>query len=204
MLNHLKKLLSIPDIYTKAQTYLGFADSRRKALHKWLEIPPDAKVLDIGCGPGHITQFLPENITYCGFDIDDKYIEQAKQDYGHRGEFHCRIFDDSCLNEYHDMDVILLNGVLHHMTNDQAIQCLNTCYKALKTGGKIFTLDGCYISKQNIVAKKLLDWDRGQFVRDEQGYKELISIAFSSFNIYISEDLSLIPYTFIIMIGEKA
>ena len=44
-------------------------------------------VIDIGCGPGHILQYLPEGTDYNGFDIDETYIAYAKRSFGISARF---------------------------------------------------------------------------------------------------------------------
>jgi SAM-dependent methyltransferase len=44
------------------------------------------RVLDIGCGPGYMVEYL-RGATYFGFDINSRYIAYAKK-YGGRGSFY--------------------------------------------------------------------------------------------------------------------
>jgi 2-polyprenyl-3-methyl-5-hydroxy-6-metoxy-1,4-benzoquinol methylase len=199
----LHNILNIPLAYRLFQEKLGFADARRKAFVRWLAIDSGAKVIDIGCGPGHILEFLSDDIDYIGFDVDEKYIQQARRDYGHRAQFHHRIFDHSCLPENGNADVVMLNGVLHHMSDEQVAQCLSTARAALQEGGVIFTLDGCYQKGQSRIAKILLDLDRGQHIRRREEYEALMSASFPNFKTHMANDLSTIPYTFIVLVGER-
>jgi len=199
----LHNVLNIPQAYRLFQEKLGFADARRKAFERWLEFDPGARIIDIGCGPGHILKFLPQDIDYIGFDVDLGYIQQAKKDYGQRAQFHHRVFDQGCLSEFGNADVVMLNGVLHHMSDDLVAQCLDTAHAALKDGGVVFTLDGCYQSGQSRIAKILLDLDRGRYVRRRKEYEALMSATFPNFESHLANDLSAIPYTLIIMVGKR-
>ncbi len=47
-------------------------------------IDNNSSLLDFGCGPGHLIDFIDEinyNIEYCGIDINPKYISHAIQSY---------------------------------------------------------------------------------------------------------------------------
>jgi len=196
-------VLNIPAAYTAMQQWLGFAAVRKKAIDLWLKPQAGERILDIGCGPGHITEYLPQDIEYSGFDIDANYIDQAQRDYKGRGDFYCRVFDNNCVEEFGDADIVMLNGVLHHMDDDDANTSLAAAHAALKPGGRIFTLDGCYVDGQGKISKMLLDMDRGKFVRSQGEYEALLGRYFTTLKTHMRDDLSTIPYNFIIMIGTK-
>ena len=200
----MKALLRFPSLYNAAQILSGFSGSRKKLIAQYLDLEPGAKVLDIGCGPGHIFTYMPEGIDYHGFDIDEGYIAHAKAQHGARAAFHCRLFDLEVAKELAGADVVMFNGVLHHMSDDQVQQGLEAAWHALKPGGRIITLDGCYREGQNWIAKRLLDGDRGEYVRSQPAYEALMTQRFPQTKVDIREDLSPIPYTFIIMLGTKA
>lgn len=56
------------------------------AADKYLRPEPGYSILDIGCGPGDILQYLP-SINYVGFDINRKCIEAARRRFGDKGTF---------------------------------------------------------------------------------------------------------------------
>jgi cyclopropane fatty-acyl-phospholipid synthase-like methyltransferase len=39
------------------------------------------RVIDFGCGTGHLTQFLPKHVQYIGLDCLPFYVEKAKKTY---------------------------------------------------------------------------------------------------------------------------
>ena len=53
------------------------------------------------------------------------------------------------------------------------------------------------------IAKWLLDNDRGEFVRDRDGYDQVLRRAFGKVNLAIRDDYSRVPYTFIIGVSQK-
>ena len=199
----LSRLLSLPDMYRVFQESLGFANSRKLAFENWLPIVGHSRIFDIGCGPGNILPYLPENAEYVGFDTSASYIARARRLYSNRGLFVEGGFDERSVVDFHDADIVMLNGVLHHMDDDVAIACLLASYAALKPGGRLFTLDGCYTESQGYVARMLLKLDRGDFVRDREGYEKLLESAFSQREVHVTEELSKIPYTFIVTVCSK-
>jgi len=73
----------------------------------------------------------------------------------------------------------------------------------LKDDGVLFTTDPCYREGQSPIAKWLLDNDRGEFIRDEDGYNKVLGNAFARVKLAIREDLSRLPYTFAIGVMQK-
>ena len=64
-------------------------------------------------------------------------------------------------------------GVLHHLDDDTARQFMSVASAALKPGGRIYTVDPCYAPGQSPIARFLISRDRGQHVRDVEGYRAL-------------------------------
>jgi SAM-dependent methyltransferase len=160
------------------------------------------RVLDIGCGPGDILNFLP-TVEYVGFDLDPFYINSAQKQFGNRGTFFCKaVSRDAFLGDNH-FDIILAMGILHHISDVEARELFELAYHLLKPGGRLITYDGCYTQNQPAINKIILDIDRGNYVRTEAAYMNLAASSFKSVSSYVREDLFNIPYTLIIMECKK-
>jgi SAM-dependent methyltransferase len=199
----MKAVLKHPALYQAYQNAGGFFGARIKAIGDYLTLRPGMRMIDVGCGPGHILRHLPPGIEYIGFDIDQTYIDYARSWFGHLGKFHCRYFDAAAADEFAGADVVMMNGVLHHIADEELRGTLTNVRDVLKDDGVLFTTDGCYREGQSRVAKWLLDNDRGEFVRDRNGYDHVLSRAFGKVDLAIREDYSRVPYTFIIGVSQK-
>ena len=194
----MKDILNAPSIYHLFQLAGGFFSARVKAISEYLDLRPGQRLIDIGCGPGHILPKLPRGVIYHGFDVDAKYIRFANHHFGHRGKFHCRVFDAVAANEFGPADVVLMNGVLHHLDDETLKETASAIRNSLRPGGFLFALDGVYVPGQNAIAKWFLDNDRGKFVRDEQAYRDLLVPLFDKSEFHIRQDLVRVPYSLII------
>ncbi len=121
------------------------------------------RILDIGCGPAAILEYLPD-VEYVGVDISPKYIDFARRRYGNRGQFHCRRVCETSLNEWGTFDLVIAHGIVHHLDDNEASHLFQLAITALNHPGRLVTLDGCFVEGQSRVARQLLVWDRGQHV----------------------------------------
>ena len=195
----MRRILDSPSVYLLLQYLTGAMGARRRMLSDYASLSENMRVLDIGCGPGYVVNYLP-NCSYVGLDLNNAYISYASKKYGNdRRTFLCQPLDVTSVNRMDKFDLILMNGVLHHLRDNYAIQLLQLGKQSLKNDGMLLTLDGCYEPKQSRVAKWLLDIDRGKWVRDQTGYLALVRKVFKNVEVYIRPDMAIIPYTFIIM-----
>lgn len=193
-----RQILKHPIIYTSYQKIVGGYNARKCFVKNNVKPVIGERILDIGCGPGDILDFLPE-VDYTGIDLDDDYIEQAKKKYGDRGTFICSGVDSLTLNTTKKFDTVMTAGVLHHLNDDQCLKVFKTAKDVLKPNGKFISFDGVYISNQNKIAKYFLKKDRGQFIRTQPEYEALAKQVFKIINSTIDHEYFYIPYTSIIM-----
>jgi SAM-dependent methyltransferase len=197
-LNQISSVLAYPALYLLSQSLVGGVGARRRCVLELVRPAPKLVVLDIGCGPAYTLAWFPEP-QYYGFDISARYIRYAKDRYGAQGHFFCQYFEDAALEWLPPADVVLLMGLVHHLDDNDAVQLLGRVKRAMKAEGRLFTLDGCYREGQSKIARRLLDMDRGRFIRDEQAYQALAAQIFPTVRVSVHEDFFRVPYTTIIM-----
>ncbi len=194
----IRSILAIPAIYNLFSKVVGGKNGRRAFVAEHIRAKPQDRVLDIGCGPGSVLEFLPD-VEYVGFDMSSQYIEDAKKRFGDRGQFYCSRVSQETAGES-CFDIVIASGVVHHLDDTEAIQLFELAKTALKPGGRLITLDGCYIAGQSVVAKYILSKDRGEFVRRLEDYQRIARQVFQDVKPTIRHDLlKPIPYTHLIM-----
>ncbi len=191
-----RRLLDHPHIYRLSQRLI--ASDRRTAA--WVETcvrpGPTDRVLDIGCGPADLLNFLPRGVRYVGFDLSADYIAAAQRRWGSRGTFVCARVDDAALKDLgHQFDVVIARGVLHHLDDAEARALFRLASAALTPAGRLVTLDPCFVDGQSRIARLLIENDRGQNVRDMAGYRALGTDAFADVDVDVRHDLNRLPYT---------
>lgn len=160
-------------------------------------IAPGSTILDLGCGPGRILDYLPD-VRYTGVDISESYIEAARSRYGDRAEF---AVGDATYVDFDDsnFDLVMAIGLLHHLPDEGVRRVIAAATRALKPGGRLITFDGCYVKGQHPLARALLNLDRGEFVRTESAYLNLVDGCFLKVEPRVRHDLLRVPYTHLIL-----
>ena len=192
-------VLSHPRVY---QTYQRMVGSHRLWRHiiGELAVPPGGRLLDIGCGPGDVVEYL-DDVDYLGFDLSESYIEQANDRFGHLENRRFFAADVTTVDpdEIGQVDAVLAHGVLHHVGDEVAAAVFALGAEVLAGGGPMITVDGCYVEGQSRAAKFLLDKDRGQDVRTADAYVALAKPSFAQVSIDVRHDLLRIPYTMAVL-----
>nr|WP_244966758.1 class I SAM-dependent methyltransferase [Trinickia soli] len=177
---------------------MGAHKGRTEFATRFVEPRAGDRVLDIGCGTGDLLAYLPD-VQYTGYDISEQYIEAARKRFGTRGTFHCRLLTSTELETLPLFDIALAVGLLHHIEDDEARDLIRMTKRALKPGGRLITIDPCLADGQNPIARWLVKADRGQNVRERDGYLSLATDCFSRTRAAVAHR-SWIPYTHCIMV----
>ncbi len=193
------KLLEIPFLYSTFQSVVGATKCRRFIVSNFLsEIRSDVKILDVGCGPGEILDFLPNDIDYTGIDLQTEYIEKAKKRYGHRARFYCLDINDINNLELDQYDIILGFGFLHHLSDNEVERLIDNISRYLKDNGVFLSLENALTEDQSFISRYIVSRDRGDHVRTPAQYRRLLGSKFSHITTNVYHNLLRIPYTHVV------
>lgn len=198
-----RSILSLPRIYSLSMELLGSAKASRLFVESHIRPYRGIRILDFGCGPANILNFLPKEIEYVGIDISRTYIDSAIKNFGSRGSFHCLPVESIDENRFSGFDVVIGLGVLHHLDNQQGKQFFRLACNALKHTGRCVTIDPCRVSGQHLLAALLIKMDRGRYIRNYTEYLRLPENCFSNIQWEISHNRLRIPYTHIVLKCQK-
>ena len=197
----LRAVLSSPKVYDFLQMVMGAHSARWELVHEHVRPVSGCRILDVGCGTARILDYLP-NVEYHGFDLSQRYIDDATQRYGARGHFNCALVQQTVIDHLEPFDIVMATGVLHHLDDEQAVGLIRLAHSALRGGGRLVTIDPCYTSDQNAVSRFLVSRDRGQNVRSAEQYCVLARAVFSQVKGVVRHR-AWIPYTHWIMECQK-
>ena len=189
----LRSVLSIPWVYDAFQNLMGARSARRDFVVDLVRPEQGDSILDVGCGTGTILEFLPRT-TYFGYDIHAAYIAAATRTHGRRGTFIHRAFDAGELDKLPQFDIVIAISLLHHLDGEEAVELLRAIHAALKPSGRLVTLDPCFSSHQNPIARFIILRDRGRNVRTVDGYHKLAATVFPQVEAALRHRY-WIPYT---------
>lgn len=193
----IRAVLSHPLVYSSFQSLMGARSGTQRFVKNYIRPFHGMKILDIGCGPAEILAYLSD-VEYWGFDISEAYIAQARNKFGGLGTFQRKELEREDLVDLPQFDVVLAMGLLHHLADPVVKNVMDLSATSLKPGGRLITIDPCLVSGQNPIARFLIRHDRGQNVRDRNGYETLAKETFSSIRIDVRHQ-AWIPYTHCIM-----
>src|SRR3954451_6519691 len=135
--------LKVPFLYNSFQAAVGGTSLRRKLIGNHVRAKRGDKVIDIGCGSAQALRCLPE-VEYLGLDTNGHYIASARRTHGSKGTF---IMGDTHSlrgdSRFQNADIVIAIGVLHHLDDEDAADCVRFAYDALKTTGRFVCHEPC-------------------------------------------------------------
>lgn len=195
--------LRVPFLYNLFQEAAGANAVRRALIRNHVRPKVGDKLIDIGCGTAQILQCLPE-VEYLGLDINPQYIASAKRTHGSKGTFVVgdaqSLRDDS---RFKDADIVMAIAVLHHLDDQDAVQCIRFAYDALKMSGRFICLEPCWVPNQGALSRFVMANDRGRNIRTEQQYRELSTRVFRNVTARVDTNPARIPYVNVVLKCEK-
>lgn len=191
-------LLHRPWVYNLSQRVFWSRGARRRVFNDFVHCEPNDRVLDLGCGTGDALNYLT-NVQYTGIDLNEKYIDIAKQIHGDRGEFLAGELASLSFEKYHSFDVVMILAVLHHLSDEVAAIVLESARQRLRPGGRLITLDPVFTPKQGGLDRWIVSRDRGQFVRTQDQTEALARPYFTTVQSQVVVGLMRVPYSLVFL-----
>jgi trans-aconitate methyltransferase len=130
------------------------------------------RVLDCGCGTGEFAGLFDPDL-YLGVDLDAGYVDFARRRHPrHR-------FESGDLRTWRGagapFDLVLVNGVLHHLADADARALLETAVRQLAPGGTLLVIEDVALPGAGPLTR-LVHWlDYGEHIREAARWHELVS-----------------------------
>lgn len=196
-------ILSMAWAYRLSQRLIGSRRVWTRMVEEFIRPEPRLRILDLGCGTADLLEHLPDYVEYHGCDLSQRYVDDARQRYGARGVFHQADLGRDGLSALagnpEPFDLAVLTGVLHHLDENQAAHALAGARAGLKTGGRLLCVDPLFTTPQHPIARWLAKRDRGQHVRDQDGYAALLAPHFTPTRFTILTGHLRLPYTTLVL-----
>jgi SAM-dependent methyltransferase len=130
------------------------------------------RTLDCGCGTGEFAQLFDAE-HYLGVDLHPGYVEFAQ---GRHPQHRFAVADlRSWPGAGTPFDLVLVNGVLHHLEDDAARAFLATAARQLAPGGTLLVIEDVTLPRPPLLTR-LVHWlDYGDYIRDASGWTDLVS-----------------------------
>jgi len=139
------------------------------------------KILDICCGDSNILNFIDKYIfDYVGIDYSDKYLNLCSKRWKQFKFLKCDLSSNFYPKEIikFNPNFIFLNGAIHHLDNNTVKSITN--FVLVNFPHAKFLSIAPIINNNKILNKIMLKMDRGKYIRDHDGYSNLMK-SFKSF-----------------------
>ena len=187
----IRAILKNPYTYTYFQRLMGSGSKYKRFIGDFIKPKAKARVLDIGCGSADILEYYPADIDYVGYDLSGEYIDYARKKYKDRGEFHQKRVSEMEFAEDKKFDIVYAGGLIHHLSDDEALGLFKIGKAALKDGGFMFTADPAWAEGRTKLSTYILKRDRGKHIREPDLYKVLAEKVFDNVEQHVLLDVGV-------------
>ena len=151
-------------------------------------------VLDLCCGDSYVLEYINNNVeNYIGVDNNKNYLKNSELKYPKFKFINSNIESINEIKELelNSIDFIFLNGAIHHLNDDIVKKLLDFLCKKYPNA-KYLTIDPI-IYNNKFLNRMMIDFDRGDFIRDSNKYKILMK----KFDSLITDDFFIMSFKLI-------
>jgi len=133
----------------------------------------EINLLDICCGDSYVLNYISKYLkNYTGIDNNKNYLAESKKKYPNFKFHYMDIKKIKSLN-LKNINFIFLNGAIHHFEDKIIRELLNYVNKNFPNAAflSVDPLKG----KNRLTNKIMIDNDRGEFIRNKNGYKKIMN-----------------------------
>jgi len=199
----LTQILSLAKIYQLYQWMVGANNYSRLFANEYICYQKNEKILDIGCGPADILNYLPKETDYTGIDMNKDYIMNAQRKYPDKKFVCADITTSDFVLENELFDTVFFIGVQHHLSDSEMEATLKFAKSKVKKGGRLLALEPVITPNRGSIEKWFMDNDRGKFIRTAEHYQQITTQVISNYTQTILKNTMNIPFTIIIIECQK-
>jgi len=199
-MNLRERLLQNMIVYKTFKSLVSPKSMETLTVTEFLSVPDGARVLDLGCGYGDIARFFVDRCSYLGIDSNESYVKEARRRNSQtNAEFLLADLSDEVVKQRGPFDLVILSGVLHHLTSEQVIALASASEELLSPTGRFVAIEPVFTPDQRLSARLIIASDRGRYVRDVDGYKTLLSKGFANVDGSVVHGRLRIPYSHVVL-----
>lgn len=199
-MNIRERLLERTLVYKTFKNFVAPQKLVSKTIEEFLQVSAGSSVLDLGCGYGDIAPFYANRCTYLGIDSNESYIRAARlRNQENDAEFIVGDISDPDVLSRGPFDLVILTGVLHHLPNENVVTIAEASKKLVSLDGRFVAIEPVFSPDQRLSARLLIASDRGRYVRDVDGYMNLLKVGFENVDGAVVHGRLRIPYSHVVL-----
>jgi cyclopropane fatty-acyl-phospholipid synthase-like methyltransferase len=199
-MNFRERLLGNTFVYKSFKNLVAPPSKVAASINDFMSLADGKSVLDLGCGYGDVAKFYANRCRYVGIDSNESYIETARRrNSNNDAEFLVGDISDPEILSRGPFDLVILTGVLHHLPNEHVAAIAGASKKLVSDDGRFVAIEPVFSPDQRLSARLLIASDRGRYVRDSDGYMNLLKAGFDNVSGDVVHGRLRIPYSHVIL-----
>lgn len=199
-MNIRERLLGQTFIYKSFKNAVSPPKKFKTTIDEFLHVQDGDSVLDLGCGYGDVAHYFADRCRYLGIDSNSSYIAEARRrNNRNNAEFIVGDVSDNEVIARGPFDLVFMMGVLHHLPNEMVSSVVENSRKLVSSSGRFVAIEPVFSPDQRLTARLIIASDRGRYVRDIDGYTNLLNKGFEKVTGKVIHGRLRIPYSHVVL-----